>query len=82
MGPEGWRFTSSDLVPGCKPEPQFNFKFIKELYFKAEPKYEGRFTVPALWDTKKETFVLKNESLEIIRIFNTAFNSLAKVSFL
>ena len=46
---------------------------MKELYFKAEPTYGGRYTVPVLWDKKKET-VCNNESAEIIRMFNTEFN--------
>lgn len=43
---------------------------ISELYFKSEPDYSARFTVPVLWDLKTETIV-NNESSEIIRIFNS-----------
>ena len=50
-------------------------KFLYELYLKADPGYEGRVTVPVLWDKHSETIV-SNESAEIIRIFNTAFNHL------
>jgi putative glutathione S-transferase len=46
-----------------------------QLYLKADKSYEGRVTVPVLWDKKTETIV-SNESSEIIRMFNTAFNHL------
>ena len=48
---------------------------MKELYQKADPGYEGRFTVPALWDKRTETIV-NNESSEIIRIFYCEFDTL------
>ena len=46
-----------------------------QLYLKADPSYEGRVTVPILWDKKTQTIV-NNESIEIIRMFNSAFNEL------
>jgi putative glutathione S-transferase len=46
-----------------------------QLYLKADSSYEGRVTVPVLWDKKTETIV-SNESAEIIRMLNTAFNGL------
>jgi putative glutathione S-transferase len=49
--------------------------FLYELYLKAGTRYEGRVTVPVLWDTKSKTIV-SNESSEIIRMFNSAFNHL------
>ena len=48
---------------------------LSDLYFKAEPDYSARYTVPIIWDTKTETIV-NNESSEIIRIFNTEFDSI------
>jgi putative glutathione S-transferase len=75
MGSEGWPFAAGDEFPGADKEPFYNSTHIKQLYFKANPDYSGRFTVPALWDKKLETIV-NNESSEIIRIFNTAFNDL------
>jgi putative glutathione S-transferase len=48
---------------------------LYQLYLKADAQYEGRVTVPVLWDKKTETIV-NNESSEIIRMFNTAFNHL------
>ena len=63
MGDKGWRFGSSseDEREGCQPDPLYDLKFLRELYFKAQPDYEGRFTVPVLWDKKTETIV-NNES--------------------
>lgn len=56
-------------------DPLYNFDFLYQLYLKADVSYEGRVTVPVLWDKKTETIV-SNESSEIIRMFNTAFNAL------
>jgi putative glutathione S-transferase len=46
---------------------------LKELYLKADPQYEGRYTVPTLWDKKKETIV-NNESSEVIRMLYSEFD--------
>ncbi|SCV06178.1 LANO_0H23816g1_1 [Lachancea nothofagi CBS 11611] len=48
----------------------YHFNRISELYYKANPDYNARFTVPVLWDLETETIV-NNESSEIIRIFNS-----------
>ena len=56
-------------------DPLYNLDFLYQLYLKADVSYEGRVTVPVLWDKKTETIV-SNESSEIIRMFNTAFNAL------
>lgn len=56
-------------------DPLYNFDFMYQLYLKADSQYEGRVTVPVLWDKKTETIV-SNESAEIIRMFNSAFNDL------
>jgi putative glutathione S-transferase len=50
---------------------------MKDLYKKAKPDYEGRITVPVLWDKKTEQIV-NNESPEIIKIFNKEFNQFSK----
>jgi putative glutathione S-transferase len=77
MGSEGWRFGQ----PGESPEISFapevvtGASFLRDIYFKANPGYEGRFTVPILWDTKLQTIV-NNESSEIIRFFYTEFDYL------
>ncbi|KAH0826595.1 glutathione S-transferase [Lanmaoa asiatica] len=75
MGDSGWPFASVDPFPGADVDPLYNARHVKDLYFKADPNYGGRFTVPVLWDKKTHTIV-NNESSEIIRIFNTAFNDL------
>jgi len=61
----GWQFD--------EPEPNYGFQYVHQLYSKADPEYTGRVTVPILWDKKEQTIVC-NESAEIIRIFNSAFN--------
>jgi len=58
-----------------EPEPVYGFHYHHELYTKADAHYSGRVVVPVLWDKQKETIVC-NESAEIIRIFNSAFDSL------
>ncbi|KAI8097401.1 glutathione S-transferase [Halteromyces radiatus] len=73
LGDKGWKFSSEKECPGAIPDTVNNKQYIRELYFQANPNYEGRFTVPVLWDKKLNTIV-NNESSEIIRMFNTAFN--------
>lgn len=53
----------------------YQLNFLYQLYLKADAAYEGRVTVPVLWDKHSETIV-SNESSEIIRMFNSAFNHL------
>jgi len=56
-------------------DPLYQLDFLYELYLKADLKYEGRVTVPVLWDKQTRTIV-SNESSEIVRMFNSAFNHL------
>ena len=65
----GWEFSSP------QQEPLYDFNYAYQLYLKADNQYEGRVTVPILWDKKTQTIV-SNESSEIIRMFNSAFNHL------
>jgi len=58
-----------------EPEPLYGFRYHHELYTKADACYSGRVVVPVLWDKQEKTIVC-NESAEIIRIFNSAFDSL------
>ncbi|CAG8798333.1 10445_t:CDS:2, partial [Dentiscutata erythropus] len=64
-------------TPVCIPDIVNNAQYIRELYFKAnpDPDYEGRFTVPVLWDKKLQTIV-NNELSKMIRIFNDVFDDL------
>lgn len=64
---DGWQFPD--------PEPLYSCTHLHQIYAKADPHYTGRITVPVLWDRKRETIAC-NESAEIIRIFNSAFNQL------
>ncbi|PYI15538.1 transferase [Aspergillus violaceofuscus CBS 115571] len=73
LGPDGWFF--SGRYGSAPADPLYGFERLSQLYFKADPNYEGRYTVPMLWDKKKETIV-NNESGEIIRMFYTEFDDL------
>ncbi|MBV1881944.1 MAG: glutathione S-transferase family protein [Pseudomonadales bacterium] len=53
----------------------YGLDFLYQLYLKSDAHYEGRVTVPVLWDKQTQTIV-SNESADIIRMFNTAFNHL------
>ena len=68
---QGWCF--SDALP----DHLHGFKYLHQLYSTADPQYTGRVLVPALWDKKARTIV-SNESSEIMRMFNSAFGSLAQ----
>ena len=67
----GWRFNPN--VEGATPDTVYGFSYLRELYFKADPNYDGRVSVPVLFDKQKETIV-NNESAEIIRMLNSEFN--------
>ncbi|MCJ1312932.1 hypothetical protein MMC25_006608 [Agyrium rufum] len=71
MGPEGWYYSGEHGT--AESDPLYGFKQHKDLYLKADPEYTGRYTVPVLWDKKKETIV-NNESSEIIRMLYDAFD--------
>lgn len=68
----GWEF--KDRNGGTKDD-LFGSDFLWQVYSRADPTYSGRVTVPVLWDKQKNTIV-SNESAEIIRMFNTAFDGL------
>lgn len=61
---------------GCVPDTINGAKFVRDLYDLAHDT-AGKYSVPVLWD-KKERTIVNNESSEIIRMFNSAFNHLAK----
>ena len=71
---KGWTFQEGE---GVIPDSILGSKYMHQIYTTAQKDYTGRVTVPVLWDKKKKTIV-NNESSQIIRIFNSAFNSLTK----
>lgn len=75
----GWRFVTPDEnLPGEDVTPDPNHEgvtHLRDLYFKVNPDYTGRFTVPVLWD-KKTSRIVNNESSEIIRMFYSEFDDL------
>ena len=71
MGADGWTFSDG---PGCIPDTVNGKRFLHEIYTLASPDYTGRVTVPVLWDKERRTIV-NNESSEIIRMLNHAFDS-------
>jgi putative glutathione S-transferase len=76
MGGEGWTFFERD---GATADHLFGYKRLHEVYTRAAPEYSGRVTVPVLWDKQKNTIV-SNESAEIIRMFNSAFDDYGDAS--
>lgn len=68
----GWTFDSD--FPAATGDELYHHDFLYQLYLRADPHYTGRVTVPVLWDKKNQTIV-SNESAEIIRMFNTAFDA-------
>ena len=72
MGPRGWDFRS--YAGGANGDVLYGYEFMHQLYTRAEPAYSGIVTVPVLWDKQQETIV-NNESSEIIRMLNSAFDA-------
>ncbi|HEM5315489.1 TPA: glutathione S-transferase family protein [Streptococcus suis] len=68
----GWTFEDG---PGVIKDNLFNSDYLYQVYLKADPHYSGRVTVPVLWDKETNTIV-SNESAEIMRMFNSAFNDI------
>ena len=73
MNDEGWEFGGYD---GSDEDPLFGSRYLHELYTRADVHYTGRATVPVLWDMKRNVMV-NNESADIVRMFDTAFDHLA-----
>lgn len=70
---QGWAFGG---YPGADMDPLFDATYMHELYTRADPHFTGRATVPVLWDMKQGVMV-SNESADILRMFDTAFEHLA-----
>lgn len=76
MGDKGWTFAEDT---GVIADPIVNACYLYEIYTAAKPDYTGRVTVPILWDKKTNTIV-SNESSEIIRMLNSAFDKVGAVA--
>lgn len=72
---KGWEFRPTNEDDGEFVDHLYGFEYAHQLYTKAMADYSGRVTVPILWDKHTHTIV-NNESSEIIRIFNSAFDEL------
>jgi putative glutathione S-transferase len=72
LGNDGWTFLEPD---GTSREPLYGANFLWQIYTRAAPTYTGKVSVPVLWDAREERIV-NNESSEIIRMFNSAFDGL------
>ena len=79
----GWAFTGERFsepatgLTGSYSDEVNGFAFLREAYAATEPSFAGRVTVPVLWDTKSGEIV-SNESADIVRMFNAAFDTLAR----
>jgi len=72
MGEHGWTFEPG---PGVVADPVGQAQYLYQVYLRAQAGYSGRVTVPLLWDLQRNTIV-SNESAEIIRMLNSAFDGL------
>ncbi len=72
MGENGWTF---DKETGSSGDALDHLQFLHQRYTRDDPHYSGRVTVPLLWD-KQQQRIVNNESAEIIRMFNSAFDGL------
>ena len=70
---EGWEFRQD--FPGATGDLLFDSAYMRDIYLRANPKASGRVTVPVLWDRERDTIV-SNESADIIRMFNSAFDGI------
>lgn len=66
----GWTFEDGE---GVVPDPLHHARYLYQIYKAADPEYSGRVTVPLLWD-KQQNRPVNNESAEIIRMLNSAFD--------
>lgn len=70
MAENGWTFETGE---GATGDPLLGKRFLHEIYTSAKADYSGRVSVPVLWDKERRTIV-SNESAEIIRMLNSAFD--------
>lgn len=72
---EGWTFGVDARFPQCTEDRLYGARYLHEIYTRCAPNYTGKVTVPVLWD-KKTQQIVNNESSEIIRMLNSAFDDL------
>jgi putative glutathione S-transferase len=70
LGASGWSFEPG---PGVVPDPVLNARYLGELYRHGDPGFNSRATTPLLWD-KARGRIVSNESADIVRMFNSAFD--------
>jgi len=73
---QGWKFGGFN---GAEPDPFNDTTYLHEIYTRADPRFTGRATVPVLWDKKTRTIV-NNESADILRMLNHAFDAVVDTS--
>lgn len=73
MREHGWTFETTD--DGATGDTLLGKQYLSQIYTSADPHYSGRVTVPVLWDKQRHTIV-SNESSEIVRMLNSAFDHL------
>jgi putative glutathione S-transferase len=71
----GWTFEANPAFPDCTPDTVNGFRYLHEAYTATDKGYTGKVTVPTLWD-KATGRIVNNESSEIIRMLNSAFDGL------
>jgi putative glutathione S-transferase len=71
----GWAFTGGEFVDEVN-----GFEFLSEAYERTEPEYEGRWSVPVLWD-KATGRIVCNESGRVLRMFDQGFGDLADYTY-
>lgn len=70
----GWKFPFNDEeYPAATVDHLFGSDYLHKVYFKADPEYKGRYSVPVLWDKKTQTIV-NNESIDLLKNLQTAFD--------
>ncbi|AVX36595.1 glutathione S-transferase family protein [Yersinia massiliensis] len=73
----GWTFARD--FPAATGDELYQLDYLYQLYLRADPDYTGRVTVPVLWDKQQQT-VVSNESADIIRMFNSAFDDVGAIA--
>jgi putative glutathione S-transferase len=77
MGENGWEF---GVFPGAIADPLYGSRYLHEIYVRAKADYNGRVTVPVLWDKQTETIVC-NDSRSILRMLSREFEQFAGADF-